>query len=84
MSSSASLAPPAKSRLVVVCQRCGGSGTLRLADGRFRTCLECLGQGKRMVPMASAEPERLGTSGSAHPRPLRSPDEEGCRADDRS
>ena len=28
-----------------VCLRCGGSGKLRLGDQRFRTCLDCLGQG---------------------------------------
>lgn len=28
------------------CYQCGGSGMLRLSDQRFRTCLECLGQGK--------------------------------------
>ena len=30
-----------------ICQRCGGSGTLRLGDQSFRTCLDCLGQGRR-------------------------------------
>lgn len=29
----------------VVCPTCGGSGTLRLGDQSFRTCLDCLGQG---------------------------------------
>lgn len=28
-----------------VCPSCGGSGMLRLGDQRFRTCLDCLGQG---------------------------------------
>ena len=28
------------------CPQCGGSGMLRLSDQRYRTCLECLGQGK--------------------------------------
>jgi len=28
------------------CQQCGGSGMLRLGDQRYRTCLDCLGQGK--------------------------------------
>lgn len=32
------------------CRQCGGSGMLRLADQRYRTCLECLGQG-RLVPV---------------------------------
>ena len=27
------------------CCTCGGSGMLRLGDQRFRTCLDCLGQG---------------------------------------
>jgi hypothetical protein len=29
------------------CSQCGGSGVLRLSDQRYRTCLECLGQGQR-------------------------------------
>ncbi|MEB3235057.1 MAG: hypothetical protein VKM98_06490 [Cyanobacteriota bacterium] len=29
-----------------VCPSCGGSGTLRLGDQSFRTCLDCLGQGR--------------------------------------
>ena len=29
-----------------VCPSCGGSGKLRLGDQRFRTCLDCLGQGQ--------------------------------------
>lgn len=28
------------------CNQCGGSGMLRLDDQRYRTCLDCLGQGK--------------------------------------
>ena len=28
------------------CPHCGGSGTLRIGDQQFRTCLECLGQGQ--------------------------------------
>jgi DnaJ-class molecular chaperone len=28
------------------CPHCGGSGTLRMGDQQFRTCLECLGQGQ--------------------------------------
>jgi DnaJ-class molecular chaperone len=31
------------------CPQCGGSGILRLADQRYRTCLDCLGQGQ-VVP----------------------------------
>ncbi|MFM7548906.1 MAG: hypothetical protein ACKO7Z_05100 [Cyanobacteriota bacterium] len=27
------------------CRTCGGSGMLRLGDQRYRTCLDCLGQG---------------------------------------
>jgi DnaJ-class molecular chaperone len=36
----------------IVCPRCGGSGTLRLGDQSYRTCLDCLGQGK--LPQAAA------------------------------
>jgi hypothetical protein len=36
-----------------ICQRCGGSGTLRLGDQSFRTCLDCLGQG-RLPGLAAA------------------------------
>jgi hypothetical protein len=32
------------------CQHCGGSGMLRLGDQRYRTCLECLGQGQLLHP----------------------------------
>jgi DnaJ-class molecular chaperone len=27
------------------CPVCGGSGSLRLSDQRYRTCLDCLGTG---------------------------------------
>jgi hypothetical protein len=29
-----------------LCRQCGGSGMLRLGDQRYRTCLDCLGQGQ--------------------------------------
>lgn len=80
MTASTSLAPP-RSSSVTTCRRCGGSGILRLEDGRFRTCLDCLGQG--LTPAASVSAGVTRASGSAHPRPLRSPDEESCRAHDR-
>jgi DnaJ-class molecular chaperone len=35
------------------CQQCGGSGMLRLDDQRYRTCLDCLGQGKVLQAMAA-------------------------------
>ncbi len=35
------------------CHQCGGSGMLRLSDQRYRTCLECLGQGK-VAPLSGA------------------------------
>jgi hypothetical protein len=80
MSASPSLAPPLRPGLVIVCRRCGGSGILRLADGRFRTCLDCLGQGTALAAIA----EESGTAeGSTHSRSLRAPNEEGCRADNR-
>ncbi|MEB3165311.1 MAG: hypothetical protein VKO65_01440 [Cyanobacteriota bacterium] len=31
------------------CPRCGGSGMLRHGDQRFRTCLDCLGQGRLLA-----------------------------------
>jgi hypothetical protein len=37
------------------CPHCGGSGTLRLADQRYRTCLECLGRG-RLVAIGETLP----------------------------
>ncbi|MFM1812235.1 MAG: hypothetical protein RLZZ336_1173 [Cyanobacteriota bacterium] len=58
-----------------ICQRCGGSGMLRMGDQSFRTCLECLGQG-RLISLPSAtttaalrqvEPTMASVSG---PRPL--------------
>jgi hypothetical protein len=72
---------PHRSTGVATCRRCGGSGILRLEDGRFRTCLDCLGQGVTPAAPVSASLPRVG--GSAHPRALRSPDEERCRAHDR-
>lgn len=36
------------------CRQCGGSGMLRLDDQRYRTCLDCLGQGQ--VVRASGVP----------------------------
>ncbi len=37
------------------CQACGGSGVLRINHNRFRTCLDCLGQG--VLPQFSTSPE---------------------------
>jgi len=34
------------------CPRCGGSGTLRQGDRRYRTCLDCLGQGRLLAQEA--------------------------------
>jgi DnaJ-class molecular chaperone len=31
------------------CPRCGGSGLLRQGDRRYRTCLDCLGQGRLLT-----------------------------------
>ncbi|MCS5691230.1 hypothetical protein NZK33_04420 [Cyanobium sp. FGCU-6] len=45
MSHSSSHAPP---DITPHCRRCGGSGMLRHGDQRFRTCLDCLGQGRRI------------------------------------
>ena len=30
----------------MTCRSCGGSGIQRINDKRFRTCLDCLGQGQ--------------------------------------
>ena len=30
----------------MTCSSCGGSGIQRINDKRFRTCLDCLGQGE--------------------------------------
>ncbi len=35
------------------CQQCGGSGMLRMDDQRYRTCLDCLGQGKVLQAMGA-------------------------------
>jgi DnaJ-class molecular chaperone len=40
--------PAAGSIAEEVCNHCGGSGILRLDEQRFRTCLDCLGQGRRV------------------------------------
>jgi hypothetical protein len=51
------------------CPRCGGAGILRLGDQRYRTCLDCLGQGGRPQPDPFAAPlaEALRLSASAAP-----------------
>jgi hypothetical protein len=47
------------------CPHCGGSGALRLADQRYRTCLECLGHG-RLVAIGETLPlAALRTASSA-------------------
>jgi len=37
------------------CPFCGGSGVLRMSDQRFRTCLDCLGQGH--LPVFDPQPD---------------------------
>ncbi len=37
----------------VICMTCGGRGALRQGDESYRTCLDCLGQG-RLPGMAAA------------------------------
>lgn len=44
MTSRPAHAPPSSQGLI--CPQCGGSGTLRMGDQQFRTCLDCLGQGQ--------------------------------------
>ena len=42
----------------MICPHCGGSGIQRVADQRFRTCQDCLGQGVILVSgSVSPEPE---------------------------
>lgn len=62
MSSLPAPAPVTSSKATSACPRCGGSGVLRLADGRFRTCLDCLGQGLFPVPMDAAQSLPQGVS----------------------
>lgn len=40
------------------CPRCGGSGLLRQGDRRYRTCLDCLGQGRLFTQ--ERDPLQLG------------------------
>ena len=52
------------------CPHCGGSGTLRLADQRYRTCLECLGRGRlvaigQTLPLASLRTASPASSSAA-------------------
>ena len=56
----------------VVCSTCGGSGTLRLGDQSFRTCLDCLGQGS-LPALAAAETTAavLGSNRAAREPQLR-------------
>lgn len=54
-------APANPQGAVRCCPQCGGSGQLRLGDQRFRTCLNCLGQG--LVPAEA--PSALNAVASA-------------------
>ena len=40
----------------MTCSSCGGSGIQRINDKRFRTCLDCLGQGE----LINSENQELG------------------------
>jgi hypothetical protein len=58
MRTSPALAPPScpdippASSVDPPCRHCGGSGTLRMGDQQYRTCLDCLGRG-RLWPAAA-------------------------------
>ena len=39
----------------MICRSCGGSGIQRINDKRFRTCLDCLGQGVQIIPLDQAQ-----------------------------
>jgi hypothetical protein len=53
------------------CPRCGGSGVLRLDGQRWRTCLDCLGQG-RITLLRPAT-----TTAALHQAALQQPDVPG-------
>ncbi len=47
----------------MICRSCGGSGIQRINDKRFRTCLDCLGQGfqpSHQNQEQSISPQQLG------------------------
>ena len=51
------------------CPQCGGSGILRLADQRYRTCLDCLGQGQVVPAELRGQPaEGISVSASSAAR----------------
>lgn len=52
LSSRPSLALERPINAMTQCPRCGGSGTLRQGDRRYRTCLDCLGQGRLLAQEA--------------------------------
>ncbi|MGB1776408.1 MAG: hypothetical protein ACPHGV_08735 [Synechococcus sp.] len=57
------------------CTICGGSGTQRVSNQRFRTCLTCLGHGQipsAVIP-ASARPWATFTPGLARSVELTKP-----------
>jgi DnaJ-class molecular chaperone len=49
LSSSPPLAREGSFNATTCCPRCGGSGLLRQGDRRYRTCLDCLGQGRLLA-----------------------------------
>jgi hypothetical protein len=51
----------------VSCPSCGGSGMLRLGDQRFRTCLDCLGQGRlpALAAVLKLDSRRLNAAASS-------------------
>jgi hypothetical protein len=63
LSSSPPLARESSLSSATCCPRCGGSGLLRQGDRRYRTCLDCLGQG-RLLP---GESESLKFGGLSVP-----------------
>ncbi len=60
-------------RLGEPCPHCGGSGVLRLGGHRFRTCLECLGQGT--LPSAVADPALRALLRRSDPDALGAPED---------
>ena len=54
------------------CAQCGGGGILRLSDQRYRTCLECLGQGK-VSPLSVTITTADVLQGQLPPQPAKQP-----------
>jgi hypothetical protein len=59
---------PGATALDCPCRHCGGSGILRRGDQQFRTCLDCLGQGRH--PRMEVGQGLIGLIEGRWPNPL--------------